>query len=131
MHSFNLYKVFKLHYFRLDFLFAGSLEVEDVLVDLPFGVDPRVVFQLLPPHRPRQPERIIHAHKLILQLLKRHERRLFVRRFFLCARILPCDEHMKAHIAVRHGEIEDRRFRVHLAKGREEIAARFVGFLNS
>ena len=25
VHSFSLYKVFKLHYFSLDFLFAGSL----------------------------------------------------------------------------------------------------------
>ena len=26
VHSFSLYKVFKLHYFSLDFLFAGSLK---------------------------------------------------------------------------------------------------------
>lgn len=31
VHSFSLYKVFKLHYFSLDFLFAGSLFVAVLL----------------------------------------------------------------------------------------------------
>ena len=38
VHSFSLYKVFKLHYFSLDFLFAGSLFVSKLSVSLiPFG----------------------------------------------------------------------------------------------